>query len=526
MVPDVTANDPDEHRDPLASAPTDPLQGGFVAPPVDLSPPPGHPAASSPPLPETATTEAAPARFVPGYTRPPQPLAARQQSEHGAPQAQIASPTSAPVVVEPPTHHGPHVAVSTPVVVPPPYPSGTAADSLAGPSMTEPSSGFVTERDVHRLAADPPRMAGRPELERLLCGMVWNNASDLHLRPGQAPRYRVAGRLLPIAAEQPLSSNDIADLMREAVTERAWSEFLDRGDKDTSYAMSEEDGAAATSRFRVNLLRTFGKVGAVIRTIPSKIVTLDDLGAPQQIKQLAKEPRGLVIFAGPTGSGKSTTQAGLLDLCNETRDQSIFTLEDPVEFVHTSKRCLVTHREIGEDTESFDMGLRQVRREDPDIIQIGEMRDYATVAAAIEAANTGHLVFGTLHTNSAPETISQIINMFPAGEQEQVRTTLASSLRAVVCQTLVEAPKTQRGRVLACEIMFVNAAVRANILANDIAAINSALIDQSEGNMSRDAHLALLINQGLITKRAALSHCSSPASLEQMLGNNREGSRR
>lgn len=520
MVPDVTANDPDEHRDPLASAPTDPLQGGFVAPPVDLSPPPGHPAAIS------ATTP-----FVPGYTRPPQPLAARQQAEQTTSGARLSG--QPPVVVEPPAHRDQQVLAPTPaptsvpVIVPPPgYQDQPLTEGAGGPSMTPPSSGFTTERDVHRLSADPPRMAGRPELERLLCGMVWNNASDLHLRPGQAPRYRVAGRLLPIAAEQPLSSNDIADLMRQAVSERAWSEFLDRGDMDTSYAMSEEDGAAATSRFRVNLLRTFGKVGAVIRTIPSKIVTLDDLGAPQQIKELAKEPRGLVIFAGPTGSGKSTTQAGLLDLCNETRDQSIFTLEDPVEFVHQSKRCLVTHREIGEDTESFDMGLRQVRREDPDIIQIGEMRDYATVAAAIEAANTGHLVFGTLHTNSAPETISQIINMFPAGEQEQVRTTLASSLRAVVCQTLVEAPKTQRGRVLACEIMFVNAAVRANILANDIAAINSALIDQSEGNMSRDAHLALLINQGLITKRAALSHCSSPASLEQMLGNNREGSRR
>lgn len=359
---------------------------------------------------------------------------------------------------------------------------------------------------------------GRPCLERYLASMVINGAPDLHLTPNQVPRTREAGKLLPMAGERALSSAEIEDLMREVLSPYAWNEFSTKNDADTAYSMSTATGAAVTSRFRVNLLRTMGSAGAVIRTIPERIVTLDDLGLLPQIRQLAQLPRGLVLFCGPTGSGKSTSMAALVNEMNETRYERIVTLEDPIEFVHQSKNCLISHREIGEDTPTFAEGLRRVRRQDPDIILVGEMRDYETIAAAIEAADTGHLVLSTLHTNSAPETISRIINSFPAEQQEQIRTTLSTSLKAVICQTLVPSPKSERGRVLANEVMFVNSAIANLIRKNDIPAIVGALSDRTEGNISLDAHLAQLFDQGWITKNEALKKASSELNFTNALG--------
>lgn len=229
-----------------------------------------------------------------------------------------------------------------------------------------------------------------------------------------------------------------------------------------------------------------------------------------------------LVGDGYAVTSNSTSMAALVNEMNETRPDRIITLEDPVEFVHTSKKCLVSHREIGEDTPSFEEGLRRVRRQDPDIILVGEMRDYETIAAAIEAADTGHLVLGTLHTNSAPETISRIINSFPAAQQAQIRTTLSSTLKAVICQSLVPSPKASRGRVLATEIMLVNGAISANIRDNDIKAIQGALVDRSIGNLSLDAHLVELFQAGLITKKEALKKASSERAFNQALGTNRE----
>lgn len=448
---------------------------------------------------------------------------AAQSAPPFAPPAQrpVAPPAvqSAPPFAQP----APHRPVVPPPSVPPPVAAPPVDVTTARPGG-EYGGAEVTERDEHRLARQAEIRVERPAIERLLCAMAWNGGSDLHLSHGERPRMRVSGELLPIAGEPALSSEEIEDMLSEILSDHAWGEFLDKKDLDTSYAMRESLGAATTSRFRINVFRSMSTTGTVIRVIPTEIVTLDDLGVPQQIKALAARPRGLILFTGATGSGKSTTMAGLVDLINETRSERVFTLEDPVEFTHSSKKCLISHREIGEDTPSFDEGLRRVRREDPDVILIGEMRDYQTIAAAIEAADTGHLVIATLHTNSAPETISRIINQFPAAQQDQVRVTLASTLIAVISQTLVKAPSTPRGRVLACEIMMVNSAIKNNIRENDIPAISGALVDQSQGNMSLDAHLAYLIRQGIITKRAALEKCSSVSNLEQMLGN-REGGR-
>lgn len=358
----------------------------------------------------------------------------------------------------------------------------------------------------------------RPKIERYLASMVINGSSDLHLVAGEVPRTRDAGKLLPMAGESALTGREIEALIREICSDLAWKEYSETHDVDTAYAMSTDTGAKVTSRFRVNAFQSMGTPGAVIRVIPTKIVTLDDLGLLPQIRKLAQLPRGLVLFCGPTGSGKSTSMAALVNEMNETRYERIFTLEDPIEFVHQSKNCLISHREIGEDTASFEEGLRRVRREDPDIILVGEMRDYETIASAIEAADTGHLVIATLHTNSAPETISRIINQFPAAQQDQVRTTLASTLKAVICQTLVPSPKSPRGRVLANEVMFVNSAVANLIRENDIPAIFGALVDRSGGNMSLDAHLAVLFQQGQITKKEALKKASSARAFNNALG--------
>jgi twitching motility protein PilT len=501
---------------PVIAPPVAPPMGEPAAAPVlDLPPappaapvldlPPAPPAAPvlppPPPAPEVVVphvAEAAVAPAAPAYTDVP----VLTFDEPAGYETEASLPAAAP---------SPVAVLDRPALVP----------DLTPDTQTGGSGGDGPDAIGYTVHEPRPR----PAIERLLAGLVNSGGSDLHLAHGQPPRFRGSGALLPVPGEEVLVSSQIEDMCREFLHARAWEEFERNNDLDSSYSMSKEDGAAVTSRFRVNVFRSMGSTGVVARVIPTKIVTMDQLGLPNQLKRLATLPRGLVLFCGPTGSGKSTSMAALVDLINETREERIFTLEDPIEFVHSSKRCLISHREIGEDTPSFEEGLRRVRRQDPDVILVGEMRDYETIASAIEAADTGHLVIATLHTNSAPETISRIINQFPAAQQEQVRVTLASTLQAVVCQTLVPAPKTERGRVLAAEIMFINGAIRNNIRENDIPAIVGALVDRSNGNQSLDAHLADLYRAGLITKKEAIKKASSPAALEQMLGGPNTGTR-
>ena len=360
-----------------------------------------------------------------------------------------------------------------------------------------------------------------PAIERLLHGLVHNRGSDMHLVVGEVPYYRIKTDLTPLENEEVFTRGSLLELLEGAAKPKDWERFQTNNELDFAYAMSEETGSPITSRFRVNFFRSLEEPAAVFRVIPTKIKTLDDLGIPPIVKKLAELPRGLVWITGPTGSGKSTTGAALLDLINETRADRIFTIEDPVEFVHRSKRCLVSHREVNEDTESFSTALRAVRREDPDVIYIGEVRDLETMEAAIEAADSGHLVIATLHTSSAPETILRIINSFPEGKQDQIRTTLASNIRAVICQTLVKSK--EKGLVAACEIMMVTDAIRHNIAQNDIKSIRNAMTDTSHGSKLLDMHLAELITSGLISKKDALKKASSHDGLESYLGSGRSG---
>lgn len=392
----------------------------------------------------------------------------------------------------------PHMrAPAVPIFDPrPPAPSGTG-EPAASPVAT---------------------VAGRPRIERLLASMVRHDGSDLHLVVGQPPFCRIAGELLPVAGENELDAAGLDELLREVVSPEKWSEFLTCNDLDTSYEMRTSDGAAVSSRFRLNYFTAGSEHAAVFRVIPSTIPSLDDLGVLPVIRELSTLPRGMVLFCGPTGSGKSSTAAGLLREINETRTERIITLEDPVEFKHPSKKSLISHREVGADVASFAEGLRRVRREDPDVIYIGEMRDTETLEAGIEAADTGHFVISTLHTNSAPETISRIVNSFPPGRQEQIRVTLASCLRAVVCQVLVPSVSAPRGRVLASEVMVVTPAIAHGIRENDIPAITNALSDTSAGSVSLDAHLAELVRSNQVTRLEATKKASSPTALDRILG--------
>jgi twitching motility protein PilT len=281
--------------------------------------------------------------------------------------------------------------------------------------------------------------------------MFDSGASDLHLVAGQQPIVRLQGELERIKYD-PLENDDLRSMLYEIAPEHKIKIFEETGDVDFGY---EIPGVA---RFRANFFMQRNGVGAVFRQIPTKVLTADDLGLPPILKKCAMLPKGLVLVTGPTGSGKSTTLAAIIDQANKNRKDHIITVEDPIEFVHQSQGCLVNHREVGTHTKSFGAALKGALREDPDIILVGEMRDLETIRLAIEASNTGHLVFGTLHTTSAPKTVDRIIEVFPAEEQAQIRNSLSTGLKCVVAQNLFKRID-KKGRVAALEIMVCTPAV-------------------------------------------------------------------
>jgi twitching motility protein PilT len=297
-------------------------------------------------------------------------------------------------------------------------------------------------------AAAPTRVT--PKIERFLRLMSSRGASDFHLTVGRPPMLRVSGSMEPIRYRTVLEV-DYKDLVQPIISERLWEEYQATGDVDFSY---EVPGLA---RYRVNLFRQQRGSGAVFRIIPTKIMTLDQLGLPDQVRRLADIQSGLVLVTGPTGSGKSTSLAAIIDLINDTRNLHIITIEDPIEFVHSNKKCLIHQREIGTHATSFAEALKSAGREDPDLILVGEMRDLETIQMALTAAEKGTIVFGTLHTNNAAKTIDRIISVFPADEQEGVRNVLGDALRSVVAQQLIA--KTGGGRVAAMEILFCSPAI-------------------------------------------------------------------
>ena len=293
------------------------------------------------------------------------------------------------------------------------------------------------------------------QIDDLLRAMVARGASDLHVKAGSPPGFRIDGEVEPQEQIGRLTPEVTAELARQLMSPEQWERFLAEKDIDFSHAVRD------CARFRVNALHQRNAVGIVVRQIPDTIPDYKALQLPQVTLDLASKPRGLVLVTGPTGSGKSTTLAAMIDYINQTESGHILTMEDPLEFVHKDKKCFVTQRQIGQDCSSFREGLRRALRQDPDVILIGEMRDLETISMAISAAETGHLVFGTLHTTSAISTVDRIIDVFPTDAQQQVRVQMASTLQGVISQTLV--PKIGGGRIAAREILVGTDAVRSLI---------------------------------------------------------------
>src|SRR6266699_1560944 len=348
-------------------------------------------------------------------------------------------------------------------------------------------------------------------LSELLKKMIEMGGSDLHITTNSAPRVRVHGRLRPLDMP-PLTAADTKSLAYSVLTDAQKHRFEENLELDFSFGLKN------LARFRGNVFNQRGAVGAVFRTIPWEIKGFDALGLPQIVKGLCDKPRGLVLVTGPTGSGKSTTLAAMLDQVNNEREEHMITIEDPIAFLHNHKQCLVNQREVHADTHSFANSLRAALREDPDVVLIGEMRDLETIESALRIAETGHLTFATLHTNSASSTINRIIDVFPAHQQPQIRAQLSMVLEGILCQALL--PRADgRGRAMAMEILIPNAAVRNLIREDKIHQIYSAMQSGQDkyGMQTFNQSLATLYFQKQISMEVAMARSSNQDELQEMI---------
>src|SRR5210317_93195 len=333
------------------------------------------------------------------------------------------------------------------------------------------------------------------DITQLLSFAVKHNASDLHLSSGVPPMIRVDGDVKRINMPA-LSHKDVHSMVYDIMNDKQRKDYEEFFETDFSFEIPK------LARFRVNAFNQNRGAAAVFRNIPSEILSLDDLGAPKIFKDISMQPRGIVLVTGPTGSGKSTTLAAMVNYINNTKPDHIITIEDPIEFVHESAKSLINQREVHKDTLGFAEALRSALREDPDVVLVGEMRDLETIRLALTAAEAGHLVFGTLHTSSAAKTIDRVVDVFPAGEKSMVRSMLSESLRAVISQTLLK--RTGGGRIAAHEIMIGSPAIRNLIREGKIAQMYSAIqTGQSLGMQTLDQNLQELMGKGLITKEEA-----------------------
>lgn len=382
-----------------------------------------------------------------------------------------------------------------------------------------PAAGPVQQDFSRRDITVGATVGGQMTIDDLLIKLLEHGSSDLHLTAGSPPMMRKNGDIQPIPGTTPVSSAQIQQMLFAIMSPEQQTSFQRDHDLDLAYSIPNR------SRFRVNVLQQRGKVGSVIRVIPNEIKSLAQLGMPEGLAQFAHLPRGLVLVTGPTGSGKSTTLAAIIDAANRERKDHIITIEDPIEFVHENKNCIITQREIGADTASFPEALKRALREDPDIILVGEMRDPETISIAITAAETGHLVFGTLHTQSAAETMSRIIDSFPDGSKEQVRAQLASTIQGIVCQTLVKTIDG-RGRVAAMEILKGEPSVRALIRKGAEAQIRSALeTGKAKGMQTLDMSLMDLVKADKIGIDEAATRSTQPEQFYHQLGGEGEVNR-
>jgi twitching motility protein PilT len=365
---------------------------------------------------------------------------------------------------------------------------------------------------LDRAVGTDPLGEERALLNAMLVGVVAEQGSDLHLTVGAPPTVRVHGSLRPLPGYPELTPFDTVRLIRCAVSEAQWTQFELHNELDFAYSIE------GVSRFRVNVYTQRGSCGAAFRAIPGRIKALDELGVPESVARFATLQRGLVLVTGPTGSGKTTTLASLLDLANRTRSAHIVTIEDPIEFLHPHKRCLVNQREVGADTASFSSALKHALRQDPDIILVGELRDLETTATALTAAETGHLVLATLHTQSAAQTVDRVIDIFPPHQQQQIRAQLSSSLQGVVTQALC--PTADRtGRTVITEIMTATPAIRNLIREGKSHQIPSFMQSGgSSGMLTFDQHLAERVQNQIITYAQALDLCHSVEEFGRLAG--------
>ena len=378
-------------------------------------------------------------------------------------------------------------------------------------------------RAIENIYGPDPNLAdGPPELGRamgpddihvndLLNCVISMRGSDLHLSAGSHPVVRVHGELMPLADMPVLNGSQIRQMIYSVISQKQREKFETELELDTSYTLPGK------SRFRLNVFLQRDSVGAVMRVIPFEIVDFDSLGVPPAVRQFAHLPRGLVLVTGPTGSGKSTTLASLVDIINREKACHIMTVEDPIEFLHQHKRALVNQREVGEDTHSFAKALKHVLRQDPDVILVGEMRDLETISTALTAAETGHLVFATLHTQDAPQSIDRVIDVFPAHQQQQIRVQLAASLQGIVTQQL--APTTDgQGRAVVCEVLVATPAIRNLIREAKTHQIYSMLQAGGKyGMVTMDMSLAHLVKAGRISMAMAVDRCANEEDLRRLM---------
>ena len=347
-------------------------------------------------------------------------------------------------------------------------------------------------------------------IDRLLETCIRQGASDLHLHVGRPPTLRLHGRLRPLETKV-LEPEDTVALMKAITPERAQQELQEEGGTDFGFAFGD------AGRFRVSVFQQRGNISLALRLIPSKIFTFEEIGLPPIVRTLCRRPRGIFLVTGPTGSGKTTTLATMVDYINTNFDRHIITIEDPIEYYHPHKKSMVNQREVGVDVPSFAEALRRVLRMDPDVILVGELRDLETIESALRAAETGHLVFGTLHTTSAQGTVTRIVDQFPVNQQEQIRVQLAGTLIAVLCQALI--PRIDvRGRIAAFEFLVVTNAIANLIRENKVFRIPSSIqTGKKFGMQLMDEHLFRLFAKGQISAESALDFAQSPASLREKI---------
>ncbi len=525
---------------PPAGAPLSapPPAAGQTPPPaaqVPASAPPQVPAPGASPFPALAPAVTPPQTAAPGVPPMPAPAAApvSQQLSSAAPApnaAPVAAPASQPYAAPPPpgvvapTTPAPTVApVATHVLDAPVRPAAaatvappaTSIYAVADPTFANPTTTTSTASVGSVFDAPPapgPGQAGSdPDIVACLNAVVLAGASDLHISAKAPPMMRVDGSLTPIEGMPIWDPEKVSQALGSILSPTNRERFEQDLELDFAYTLSE------TARFRVNMYRQRDSFGAAFRLIPTQIKKLDALGIPDKVGYFSTLPRGLVLVTGPTGSGKSTTLAALIDMVNSTRRDHIVTVEDPIEFMHRNKKSLVNQREVGHDTHSFAAALKHVLRQDPDVILIGELRDLETISVALTAAETGHLVFATLHTQDAGQTIDRVIDVFPPHQQGQIRTQLAATLQGVVCQTLVKRASGS-GRAVATEILVTTPAIANLIREGKTYQIRSALqAGRDLGMHTMDQHLAELVHAGAVTAEVAKERAQSLEDFKQLL---------